>query len=153
VPPARTPVRQGNNGTGRIHEYDTTLKLLLQGPAQLSLRELTGVAVARWLNVELPELGNRRADLLRETDAGGLVHIEFQGHNDPAMPLRVAEYCLRIYRQLRQFPRQVVLYVGRQRMTMSSEPVGPHLSFRYYLVDLRSVDGILRRPVNRWAIM
>ena len=30
-----------------MHEYDTTLKLLLQGSAQRSLRELTGVAVAR----------------------------------------------------------------------------------------------------------
>jgi hypothetical protein len=39
-----------------MHEYDSTLKLLLQGLAPRSLREVTGASVAQWLNVELPEL-------------------------------------------------------------------------------------------------
>jgi hypothetical protein len=90
-----------------MHEYDATLKLLLQGPAQRSLRELTGAAVVRWLNVELPEIGNKRADLLGETADSQLIHIELQAQNDGTMPLRMAEYCLRIYRTLREFPRKL----------------------------------------------
>jgi hypothetical protein len=124
-----------------VHEYDSTLKLLLQRHAERSLRELTGVDITRWLNVELPEIGNRRADLLGETDRGDLIHIELQNQNDIAMPLRMAEYCLRIYRTLRKFPRQIVLYVGKDRLRMKAELVGPRLSFHYDLIDVREMDG------------
>jgi hypothetical protein len=124
-----------------MYEYDTTLKLLLQGPAERSLRELTGAAVARWLNIELPEIGNRRADLLGETADGELVHIELQSQNDGAMPLRMAEYCLRIYRHMQRLPRQIVLYVGREAPRMAAELVGPQQSFRYHLMDIREMDG------------
>jgi predicted transposase YdaD len=124
-----------------MHEYDTTLKLLLQGRAEQSLRQLTGVAIARWLNVELPEIGNRRVDLLGETADGGLIHIELQSQNDGAMPLRMAEYCLRIYRRLQKLPRQIVLYVGREPLGMAVELVGPQQSFRYDLIDIRELDG------------
>jgi hypothetical protein len=124
-----------------MHEYDATLKLLLEGPAERSLRALTGAAVVRWLNVELPEIGNKRADLLGETAEGGLIHIELQSQNDAAMPLRMAEYCLRIYRHLEKFPRQIVLYVGGEPLRMAAGLTGPDLSFRYGLVDLRDIDG------------
>jgi len=124
-----------------MHEYDTTLKLLLQGPAPRSLREVTGVEITAWHNVELPELGDRQVDLLGETAIGELIHIELQSTNDAAMPLRLAEYCLRIYRQFARPPRQVVLFVGKERMRMASELAGPQFSFRYNLVDLRGIDG------------
>jgi len=51
----------------RVYEYDSTFKLLLQSSAARSLRELTSGSIAQSLNVELPELGNRRADMLGET--------------------------------------------------------------------------------------
>lgn len=124
-----------------MQQYDTTLKLLLQRAAQQSIQELTGARVARWLNVELPELGNRRADLLGETTDGGLIHIELQSQNDAAMALRMAEYYLRIYRHLQRLPRQIVLYVGRARMRMPADLQTPHLSFRYDLVDIRAIHG------------
>ena len=37
-----------------MHEYDIAFKLTLQ-QVDLAIRELTGTAIARWLNVELPE--------------------------------------------------------------------------------------------------
>jgi hypothetical protein len=45
-----------------MQEYDVALKLLLQGQAKLTIRELTGGAVEKWLD------------------------------NDVAMPLRMAEW-------------------------------------------------------------
>jgi len=39
-----------------VQEYDIALKLLLQGSADWTLRELTGMALRRWLNTELPEV-------------------------------------------------------------------------------------------------
>lgn len=124
-----------------MHEYDTALKLLLQGSANVALKRLTGETIARWLNVELPEVRNTRVDLLGETTGGGLVHVELQSRNDGRMALRMAEYCLSVYRLFNRFPRQILIYVGDAPLRMDSELAGPDLSFRYELMDIREVDG------------
>jgi hypothetical protein len=93
-----------------MQKYDVSLKPLLRGSGAGVLPALTGdVAVERWLDVEMPEVRNTRVDLLGETTDGNLLHIELQSTNDPAMPLRMAEYCLRVYRLFKRFPR--LLYV------------------------------------------
>lgn len=66
-----------------MQDYDVTLKLLLQRSGSLILRELTGTAIARWLDVELPKVQNLRLDLLGEAVDGDLVHLELQSTNDP----------------------------------------------------------------------
>jgi predicted transposase YdaD len=124
-----------------MQEYDVALKLLLQGPATLTMRELTGTAVAKWLDVELPKVQNLRLDLLGETVDGGLVHVELQSSNDAAMPLRMAEYCLGVYRLFGRFPRQAVLYVGEPQLRMESELRGSGVLFQYRLIDIRTLDG------------
>ena len=124
-----------------MHEYDSTLKLLLERLAPESLREVTGVEVTAWLNAELPELGDRQVDLLGETAAGELIHIELQSTNDNAMAPRMAEYCLRIYRKYQRFPRQTVLYVGKEKPRMAAELAGAQASFRYDLVDIREIEA------------
>ncbi|HLI85490.1 MAG TPA: DUF4351 domain-containing protein [Bryobacteraceae bacterium] len=122
-----------------MHEYDVAFKLVLQS-VDVTMRELAGTTVTRWLSVELPEVRNTRADLLGETATGGLLHIELQSSNDPRMPLRMAEYCLRVFRQFQQFPRQIVLYVGRAPLNMQTELNGPALHYSYQLVDIRDLD-------------
>ncbi len=124
-----------------MQEYDLALKLLLQQSADRTLRELAGVAVRRWLNVELPEVRGTRVDLLGETDLGDLVHIELQSSNDPRMALRMAEYCLRVFRVFAKFPRQILLYIGDDPLRMSPALETESLSFRYRLVDIRDFDG------------
>src|SRR5580700_7025392 len=124
-----------------MQEYDVALKLLLQGSARLTIRELAGGPVEKWLDMELPKVQNLRMDLLGETAGGGLVHVELQSGNDAAMPLRMAEYCLGVFRLLGKFPRQVLVYVGEPRLRMESELRGPDVSFRYRLIDIRELDG------------
>jgi len=124
-----------------MQEYDVALKLLLQGPATVIMRELTGTAVAKWLDMELPKVQNLRLDLLGETVDGGLVHLELQSSNDAAMPLRMAEYCLGVFRLFGRFPRQVVLYVGEPELRMKSELRGPDVLFQYRLVDILTLEG------------
>jgi hypothetical protein len=96
-----------------MQKYDIALKSLLQTSDVSVLEQLAGVHLARWINVELPQVQTARLDLLGETEAGELFHFELQSANDAAMPLRMAEYALGIYRQFRRFPRQFVLYVGK----------------------------------------
>jgi len=124
-----------------MQAYDVTLKLLLQRSASLTMHELTGTAVVKWLDVELPKVQNRRLDLLGETVDGGLVHLELQSSNDPSMPLRMAEYCLGVYRLFGRFPRQVVLYVGEPALAIGGELRGPDLRFQYRVIDIRTLDG------------
>jgi predicted transposase YdaD len=124
-----------------MHEYDATLKLLLEHATDSLLTQVTGVKVARWLNVEMPQVQTRRADLLGATASGGLVHVELQSGNESDMALRMAEYALRIYRQFRKFPRQIVLYVGEPEVRMNAAWNEPDFSFRYTLIDIRNLDG------------
>jgi len=124
-----------------MQDYDVALKLLLQGPARLTMLELAGGAVEKWLNVELPKVQNPRADLLGETADGSLIHVELQSGNVPTMPLRMAEYCLGVLRLFGKFPRQVVLYVGEAPLGMESELSGPDVWFRYRMIDIRELDG------------
>jgi hypothetical protein len=95
-----------------MQEYDVALKLLLRSSAGIAMRELTGVAVETWLDVELPRVQNRRVDLLGETADRSLIHMELQSTNEAAMPLRMAEYCLSIFRLHGKFPRQIMLYAA-----------------------------------------
>jgi len=124
-----------------MQEYDIALKLLLQGSAKLTVRELIGGPVEKWLDIELPKVQNIRMDLLGETARGELVHLELQSGNEAVMPLRMAEYCLGVFRLFGRFPRQVLLYVGEAPMRMDSELRGPDVSFRYRLIDIRDLDG------------
>jgi hypothetical protein len=124
-----------------MQEYDVALKLLLRGSAKLTIRELTGVAVEKWIDVEMPKVQNTRVDLLGETSEKDLVHLELQSGNDPSMALRMAEYCLSVFRLFGRFPRQVLLYVGEAPLRMASELRGRDVRFRYRAIDIRDLDG------------
>lgn len=123
-----------------MHEYDVAFKLTLQ-QVDVALRELTGTVIKRWLNVELPEIRNTRLDLLGETEDGDLVHVELQSTNDPNMALRMAEYCLAVFRLLKRFPHQVLIYAGEAPIDMEAELHAPALHYSYRLVDIRELDG------------
>lgn len=124
-----------------MQDYDTVLKLLLRGSAGCLLQQLINESSLRWLNVELPRAQQPRVDLLGETQSGSLEHIELQSQNDAQMPLRMLEYRVGIYRHYGQLPRQTVLYVGREKLSMPSALEAEHLSFRYRLVDASVLDG------------
>src|SRR6266566_4074242 len=124
-----------------MQEYDAALKLLLRGSAKLAMRELTGTEIEKWVDIELPKVQNTRVDLLGETTEASLVHLELQSGNDATMPLRMAEYCLGIFRLFGKFPRQILLYVGEAPLRMDSELRGPDVWFQYRAVDIRELDG------------
>jgi predicted transposase YdaD len=128
-----------------LQNYDVTLKLLLQSSADSFLRQLAGVKVARWLNVEFPQVQLSRGDLLGATTEDGLLHLELQATNDSGMAVRMAEYALRIYTQFSRFANQIVLYVGDPSMRMerslrSSDSPDPEFAFRFTLIDIRELD-------------
>ena len=125
-----------------MHEYNTVLKSLLQDPRNSVLQHIVGAPIGRLLNVEPPEVQQTRVDLLFETaeELRRLIAIELQSANDPLLPLRMAEYSLRVYRIHKQFPEQYVLYVGNQKMNMASVLIGPNHVCRFKIIDIRLLD-------------
>jgi predicted transposase YdaD len=125
-----------------MHEYDSVLKSLLQNSQNSIFERIAGARIGRWLNVELPEVQQTRVDLLGESadEPHDLKSVELQSKNDLLLPLRMAEYSLRVYRIYRRFPQPFVLYVGGAEMRMSSELVGSDVHFRYKIIDIRTVE-------------
>jgi len=124
-----------------MHQYDTVLKSFLQAPRSLLLKDVTGVQIGQWLNVELPQVSQTRVDLLGKTvDGRRLIGFELQSANDKSLPLRMAEYSLRVYRKYGQFPEQYVLYVGNAKLRMASQLQGPDFECRYTIIDIRDID-------------
>jgi predicted transposase YdaD len=124
-----------------VQEYDIALKALLRASAASVLRQVSGESVSEWLDTETPEVKTSSVDLLGVTTEGHLLHVELQSSNDSTMVLRMAEYCLRIYRQHKKFPKQIVLYIGDAPLRMKASLTGPDLTFRYSLFDIRTLDG------------
>ena len=116
------------------------LKLLFEQSRQM-LSQLTGSPIESWLPIELPRLQNQRVDLLGRVSSGNLFQLEFQSTNDPTMPLRMAEYSLGVYRLHNEFPRQIVLHVGRETMQMADRIEWHAGSFTYRLIHLREIDS------------
>lgn len=123
-----------------MHEYDTVLKALPQSPENFIVERITGARIDHWLNPEFPEVQQTRADLLGETADRRLIGVELQSRNDMDMPLRMAEYALRIYRLNKRFPEQYVLYVGNDPLRMPAELKGPKFSCKFDIVDIRQLD-------------
>ena len=140
-----------------MHEYDTVLKSLLQDPRNSVLKQIAGAPLGRLLNVELPEVQQTRVDLLFETaeELPRLIAIELQSANDSLLPLRMAEYSLRVYRIYKRFPEQSVLYVGNQQMNMPSALIGPNHVCRYKIIDIRLLDEetLLNSPFDGDSIV
>ena len=70
-----------------------------------------------------------------------LIAMELQSTNDPLLPLRMAEYSLRVYRVYRRFPDQYVLYVGTEKMNMPSAVISPNHTCHHHLIDIRRWDA------------
>ena len=124
-----------------MHEYDVTLKSILTRPGSALLNALTGTSSLRWLNVEAPQVNNRRVDLLGESPKGDLVHIELQARNEKDFSLRMGEYLFGIARRYKRIPRQVALYVGERPLRMKASVEGSGWTYRFRLVDIRDLNG------------
>ncbi len=139
-----------------MHQFDSVLKALLTSSENSLFARMTGAKHGRWLNVEFPKVNQRRVDLLFQSAPGGeLIGVELQSRNDRDLPLRMAEYALAVYRKYRKFPRQYVLYVGREKLRMASELLGTDFNCRYAVIDIRTFDAekLLASPYAGDAVL
>ena len=124
-----------------MHDYDVTLKQLFRNSSARLIRELTGADIVTWLDSEMPQVRNRRADLVGVTADGRIFHFELQTTNDPDLPVRMAGYAVDIRELWGRLPRQIVLYIGKNRARIEAQLSGPDFLCRYAVIDIRDLDG------------
>jgi predicted transposase/invertase (TIGR01784 family) len=122
-------------------KYDIVLKDLLYDMPGSFIYVISGMKAVELLNVELPEVRKRNPDLLLLLDDDSILHIELQAYNDVRMAERMLEYKLLIKQRYKDKEvRQVVVYVGDDKMQMSDSIECEGLSYRFRLMDIREVD-------------
>src|SRR6266496_6630517 len=101
------------------------------------LERLTrGIPIREFLNVELPRLQTLKVDLAIALEDDSILHIEFQSRNDRRMAYRMGNYHFLLAETYERELRQVVLYVGQDRMQMPSRHDNGGMHYEYDLLDI-----------------
>jgi hypothetical protein len=119
-------------------DYDGILKDIFQKDRPSVWNRLTGgAAIVEQLSPEFQEMRQRRADLVVRLDDGYILNVEFQAGNDSSMPFPMGTYALMIGERYSAPVRQVLLYVGRERLQMKDALDLGAVRVQYRPVDIR----------------
>ncbi|MFN7924537.1 MAG: DUF4351 domain-containing protein [Bryobacteraceae bacterium] len=122
--------------------YDVTAKLLLGRPHSAAFPRLFGGAVKHWHSVELPQVENKRPDMVPETVSGEIGYLEIDSQNERDLPRRMCGNYMEIEDR---FPGKVVnpvlFYIGKDPMRHKRPYEQNRLKFDYDLVDARGLNG------------
>jgi len=122
-------------------KYDIVLKDLLYDIPTRFIYMLSEMKATKLLNVELPEVKKRNPDLLLQLNDDSILHIELQTYNDNRIAERMLEYKLLIKNKYADRKvRQVVVYVGNDKMRMKNSIKWEDLEYRFKLIDIRNID-------------
>ena len=122
-------------------KIDITLRELLQSIPEKFIKILTGKRGIRLYDTSLPEVKERRVDLLVELEDGKLFHLEVQTGNDKNMAYRMLEYFTLLKKQYEEKEIvQMVLYVGEEKLRMEDKIELNNLKYSYILKDIREID-------------
>ena len=129
-----------------MQNFDVALKEIFQTIGTSLTEKLAGAAPAEWLNVELPETRNPRADFVCRLVNGLLFHMEFASYNDAELIWRMLDYLSMLRKKYGQAPRQVVLYMGRDPLRMpnrieEADENGNLLVYQARMLDLGDLDA------------
>ena len=122
-------------------KYDIVLKDLLYDIPTSFIYVISGIRIKKLLNVELPEVRKRVPDLLLLLEDDSILHIELQTYNDKRIAMRMLEYMVLIKSRYEDREvRQVVVYVGNDKMRMKDSIKWEDLEYRFKLIDIRDID-------------
>jgi hypothetical protein len=122
-------------------KYDIVLKDLLYDMPTRFIYVISGMKAVELLNVEPPEVRRRNPNLLLLLDDDSILHIELQTYNDVRIAERMLEYKVLIKSRYEDREvRQVVVYVGDDKMRMKDSIKWEGLSYSFRLMDIREVD-------------
>jgi hypothetical protein len=122
-------------------EYDDIIKENLQMVLPVAFSIILGIHDEMTpLPIEISKTISRKPDLLFEvkSERPYLLQVEFQSKNDKKMHSRMLLYTALLFDKFQMPIKQVVIYLGKDDITMKSEIQMLDYSFKYDLVNLFS---------------
>jgi len=120
--------------------YDRTLRDLLQDIPTTFVKLLTGKTAKKMLESDFPKVEENEADLIVELEDGEIYHIEVQSTNDLNMPQRMLYYALAIQKVHKKFPKQLVIYVGKEDIEIKNSLEFNNNYFSYEVKNIKDID-------------
>jgi len=121
-------------------KIDITLREIVSKLPYKFIEILTGKKGVKLLDTSLPNVKDKRADLLVEMEDKNIFHLELQTFNDKNMPIRILEYYLLIREKYKTNKiEQMVLFIG-ENLNMPSFIRENKLSFSYTLKDIKEIN-------------
>ena len=122
-------------------KIDITLRSVISKLPHKFIELLTHKKGKKLLDTSLPDVKDKRADLLVEMEDNSIFHLELQTNNDKNMPFRMLEYYLLIRQKFNTHNIfQMVLYVGKNPLSMPNYIKENFLEFSYIQKDIRDIN-------------
>jgi septum formation topological specificity factor MinE len=129
--------------------YDLSIKDALEGIEGAVTEMFLGFKIkkADSINVGLIKIEEKQADyvckIVDENDKKYILHIEFQTTNHFYMRFRMLRYLTELYKKYRLPIIQLVIYLGKDKMTMKDEikfqAYKTKIDYKYQLVDISTL--------------
>ncbi len=119
---------------------DITLKDIFEEVPHRLSKILSPAPIKELLPTALPST-ELRVDFLARLEDESILHMEFQSFNDTNMPWRMLRYYTAIAEKYKTHNiKQLVVYVGNEKLRMKSFLKIKNLVFKYEILDIRQID-------------
>ncbi|QID32402.1 hypothetical protein [Pampinifervens florentissimum] len=119
---------------------DITLKDIFEEVPHRLSKILSPAPIKELLPTSLPST-ELRVDFLARLEDESILHMEFQSFNDTNMPWRMLRYYTAIAEKYQTHNiKQLVVYVGNEKLRMKSSLKIKNLVFKYEILDIRQID-------------
>jgi len=126
--------------------YDRSLRELFGEVPKTLIKLLINKEIKEILDISFPKVEERKVDLLTRLEDNTLFHLEIQSTDDKTMPIRMLQYTSLIYEKYKQFPKQLVLYVGNKKIKIKNGINTKELVYNYEVRDIREFDCSILSP-------
>jgi len=119
-----------------------TIKTITEDIAKYILeKEISDI---EFVDKELQRIEKREADIVALCKIDGIksiLHLEIQNSNDNIMPYRMLRYYTDIVMRYPNLPiYQYLIYIGKNRLSMSDKIVAENIDFCYNIIDMHTID-------------
>ncbi len=119
---------------------DITLKDIFEEVPHRLSKILSPAPIKELLPTALPST-ELRVDFLAKLEDESILHMEFQSFNDTNMPWRMLRYYTAIAEKYKTYNiKQLLVYVGNEKLRMKTSLKIKNLVFRYEILDIRQID-------------
>jgi len=124
-------------------KIDISLREIISKLPHKFIEILTNKKGVKLLDTALPDVKDKRADLVVELEDNTIFHLEVQSENDKFMAWRMLEYYFLIKQKYKNYKiYQMVLFVGDKKLNIQNKIKEDKISFEYDLKDIRDINCV-----------